>query len=315
MIETLIKIRFKQFYRALISIGLIRIIFLIGLFAFIVFVLFIETSKSPDSYYVAGITSLILLMVQTKREDKLFLKTNFDQYKQICFAEYLILASIIIAFLFFHFQWIPLLLLISAIYVIIHLDLKSKQRNLNTRLQQLIPSACFEWKGGVRQTLFFLIPLWIIGLGTSPFIGSVPVVLFILGIIPFSFYEKGEPYQMILAYEMGTNQFLFHKIKMQISLFSVLAMPLIAAFLVFHHELWYIPIAEYFIFISLYIYLILTKYAFYEPNCKSTPAQVFVAIGAVGGIIPVFLPVVWLLSIRFFFKSKENLNIYLYDYN
>jgi hypothetical protein len=233
----------------------------------------------------------------------------------IYYIEYLILASITIAFLIFHFQWIPLLLLLSALYLIIHLDLKTKQRNLNTKLQLFIPSECFEWKGGVRQSLFFLITLWIIGICTSFFIGSVPVVLFILGIIPFSFYEKGEPYQMILAYEMGPTQFLLHKIKMQISLFSVLTMPLIAAFLVFHSERWYIPISEYFIFISLHVYLILTKYAFYEPNRKSTPAQVFGAIGAFGGIIPLFLPLVWLLSIRFFFKSKKNLFIYLNDYN
>lgn len=315
MIEAFVKIRLKQLYRGLIDIGLIRIIFLIGLLGFIGFILFVKTSKYPDSFYVTGITALIILAVHTKRQDKSFLKTNFANYKLICFVEYLILASIIIAFLIFHFQWIPLLFLLSALYLIIHLDLKTKKRNLNTRLQQFIPSECFEWKGGVRQTLFILITLWIIGLCTSFFIGSVPIVLFILGIIPFSFYEKGEPYQMILAYEMGTNQFLFHKIKMQISLFSVLTMPLIAAFMVFHYERWYIPIAEYFIFISLYIYLILTKYAFYEPNSKSTSAQVFGSIGAFSGIIPVFLPVIWLLSIRFFFKSKENLNFYLNDYN
>jgi hypothetical protein len=315
MIEAFVKIRLKQFYRGLIGVGLIRIIFLIGLLGFIGFVLFIETSESPDSFYVAGLTSFILFMVQTKRQDKSFLKTNFDRYKLICFVEYLILASVPLIFLLFHSQGIPFLLLIASIYLIIHLDLKSKQRNLNTRLQQLIPSECFEWKGGVRQTLFVLIPLWLIGMGTSFSIGSVPIVLFILGVIPFSFYEKGEPYQMIIACEMRASQFLFHKIKMQITMFSVLSIPLIAAFLVFHPEIWYIPVIEYLIFISLYIYLILTKYAFYEPNSKSTSAQVFGAIGAFGGIIPVFLPVVWLLSIRFFFKSKENLNIYLNDYN
>jgi len=315
MIETIVKIRFKQIYRALIGLGLIRIIFLIGLFGFIVFVLFIETSKYPDSYYVTGLTALIILVVHAKRQDKLFLKTNFNNHKRICFVEYLISVSILITFLIFHFQWIPLLLLLSALYLIIQLDLKIKKRNLNTKLQQFIPSECFEWKGGVRQTLFILVTLWMIGFCTAFFIGSVPIVLFILGIIPFSFYEKGEPYQMILAYEMGTNQFLFHKIKMQLLLFSVLTMPLIAAFLVFHFERWYIPIAEYFIFISLYIYLILTKYAFYEPNSKSTSAQIFGTIGAFSGFIPVFLPVVWLLSIRFYFKSKENLNIYLNDYN
>ena len=315
MIEAFVKIRLKQFFRGLIGIGLVRIIFLIGLLGFMVFLLFLGTSKSPDSFYVTGITALILLMVQTKRQDKSFLKTNFENYRLIYFVEYVILASIVIAFQIFHFQWIPLLVLLSAIYLIIHLDLKTRQRNLNTRFQRLIPSECFEWKGGVRQSLFVIIPLWIIGFCTSFFIGSVPIVLFILGVIPFSFYEKGEPYQMILAYEMGTSQFLFHKIKMQISLFSILALPLIAAFLVFHFERLYIPIIEYFIFVSLYIYLILTKYAFYESNRKSPSAQVFGAIGALGGIVPVFLPVIWLLSIRLFFKSKENLNFYLNDYN
>jgi len=315
MIEAFIKIRLKQISRGLIGIGLIRVIFLIGLLGFIVFITFVTISNYPDSIYVTGLSALIILVVHTKRQDKSFLKTNFGNYKLVNFVEYLILASIIISFLIFHFQWISLLLLLSAIYLIIHLDVKTKQRSLNTKLQQLIPSACFEWKGGIRQTLFILLPLWIIGLSTSFYIGSVPVVLFILGIIPFSFYEKGEPYQMIIAYEMGATQFLFHKIKMQILLFSILSIPLIAAFLIFHREIWYIPVIEYFIFISLYVYLILTKYAFYEPNSKSMSAQIFGAIGAFGGLIPVFLPVVWLLSIRFFFKSKENLNFYLNDYN
>ena len=127
-----------------------------------------------------------------------------------------------------------------ANYLIVHLDLKKKLSNRNTWLQQSIPSECFEWKGGVRQTLFILIPFWVIGLCTSFFIGSVPITLFILGIIPFSFYE---------------------------------------------------------------------------PNSKSPSVQIFSALGITCGIIPLLLPVIWLLSIRFYFKSKENLNIYLNDYN
>ena len=315
MIKAFVIIRLKQFYRALIGIGFFRMIFLIGLLGFILIYLFQTTSKSPSSYYVTGITAFIILLVQTKRQDKSFLRTNFDNYKLIYFSEYLLLTSVVVVFLIIHLQWIPLFLLLLALYLIIHLDLKTRQSNLNTKIQQLIPDECFEWKGGIRQTLFIQISLWIIALCTSFFIGSVPIALFILGFFSFSFYEKSEPYQMILAYEMGTHRFLFHKIKMQISLFSIISLPLIAAFMVFHSEMWYIPIAEYFIFISLFIYSILTKYAFYEPNTNSTSAQIFVAIGALGGIIPVFLPVVWLLSIRFFFKSKEKLNLYLNDYN
>lgn len=315
MIKAFIKIRVKQFYRGLNDIGWFRIVFLIGLVVFIGFMAFVMTSTDQNAFYVSGLMSLIVLLIHTKRPDKIFLKTNFTYYKLIYIVEYLMLSSIIITFLIVHFQWGPILFLVLAISLIVHVDLKFRQRNLNSRLQQLIPSESFEWKSGVRQTFYLLILLWVIGICTSFFIGSVPIVLFILGIIPFSFYEKGEPYQMIVAYEMGTTKFLLHKIKMQIGLFTIMALPLIAAFLVFHIDKWYIPLVEYFVFISLYIYLILAKYAFYEPNSKSSAAQVFSAIGAFCGMVPVLLPLVWLLSIRFYFNSKENLNIYLNDYN
>ena len=230
-------------------------------------------------------------------------------------AEYAALSFIPIIFFTIHLQWIPLLILLAAFCLIIQLDIKMKQRSLNTKLQRMIPSECFEWKAGVRKTIYILIPVWIIGFFTSFLIGSVPVVMFILGILFFSYYETGESYQMIIAYEKGMNRFLFQKIKIHILLYSVVSLPLITAFIVFHYEIWYIPIAEYLIFISVHIYLILTKYAFYEPNNKSQAAVAFGAIGALGGIIPVFLPVVWVLSVRFFFKSRENLKIYLNDFN
>jgi hypothetical protein len=59
----------------------------------------------------------------------------------------------------------------------------------------------------------------------------------------------------------------------------------------------------------------MTKYAFYEPNIKSPAAQIYVALGALGGIIPVFLPVVWLMTILFYSKSVNKLNFFLNDYN
>ena len=102
-VEGFFNIRLKQFYRGLIGIGLIRIIVMIVLLGFMVLLVFTKTSKYPDSFYVTGITALLILLVHTKRPDKLFLKTNFTNYKLISFIEYLILSSIIISFLIFHF--------------------------------------------------------------------------------------------------------------------------------------------------------------------------------------------------------------------
>lgn len=43
--------------------------------------------------------------------------------------------------------------------------------------------------------------VYLIGLFTSFFVGSVPVAVFILGVILMSFYEHGESAQMLIATE------------------------------------------------------------------------------------------------------------------
>jgi hypothetical protein len=315
MIQAFIKLRFRQIFRATKGLGLIRIIVLTILSAILVIGLFTQTEKTPNSFYVTGLCLIIITLIQVNRHDKRFLQIHFSNSKLIFLTEYLLLMSPLFICLIYGKQWIPLISSIALTSLIINLDFKIRQKSLNTSFQKMIPSDCFEWKGGVRKTLVLIVALWIIGLGTSFFIGSVPIVLFILGILPWSFNERSEPLHMILAYELGPTKFLIHKIKMQLSLFSILSIPLIIAFLLFHPVKWYIPIAEYFIFITSYIYIILAKYSFYQPNNKSTGAQAWVAIGAMGMIIPVFIPVVWLLSIRFYFKSRNNLNFYLNDYN
>lgn len=315
MLKAFIRIRFKQLFRAIIEIGFFRIIVLIGLITFLGITIFMQTSKPPNSFYVAGITLIFIVLIHTKRQDKLFLRTHFKDFRLILFAEYILLSSPIIVSLIWHFQWIPIAALLFAPGIIVFIDVKPTYRNLNTKLQKLIPDSCFEWKAEIRKTFYATVILWIAALGSSFYIGSVPVAIFVLGIISLSFYEKGEPLQMLIAFEKSANQFLLQKIKLQLVLFSILTLPLIVAFAIFHSENWYIPVAEYLIFISLHIYTILTKYAFYTPNSVSPAAQTFSAIGAVCGIIPFLLPVVWLLSVRFYFKSWENLNTYLNDYN
>lgn len=74
MIINLLNIRFKQFYREILRIGFIRIIVLLGI-SFMLFVfLYLQTNKFPNAMYASMIVLLLILMLHTKREDKLFLK-------------------------------------------------------------------------------------------------------------------------------------------------------------------------------------------------------------------------------------------------
>ncbi|MCW3804809.1 hypothetical protein [Plebeiibacterium marinum] len=314
MVKALLIIRLKQIYRELIGIGLIRLVFLIALIGFLGLFLYTNTSDKTTSQLVSIGLLFLISILHSRRGDKLFLKSHFSNYKLFLFSEYAVISSPILLLLVVHRQWGSLIYFLSLI-LIVHLDLKPKYSSLNTKLQSLIPSDSFEWKAGVRKQFFIIVPVWIISAVTSFFIGSVPIAIFILGISIFSFYEKGETYQMILSYELKAKKFLFLKVKRQFQLFSIITIPLIGLFLIFNFDRWYIPLSEFLIFCFIHIYVIMTKYAFFEPNKKSAAAQTMGGIGVFGGIIPVFLPVVWILTVWFYIKSINNLNFYLNDYN
>ena len=314
MVKALLIIRLKQIYRGLIGIGLIRLVFLIALIGFLGLFLYTNTSDKTTSQLVSIGLLFLISILHSRRGDKLFLKSHFSNYKLFLFSEYAVISSPILLLLVVHRQWGSLIYFLSLI-LIVHLDLKPKYSSLNTKLQSLIPSDSFEWKAGVRKQFVIIVPVWIISAVTSFFIGSVPIAIFILGISIFSFYEKGETYQMILSYELKAKKFLFLKVKRQFQLFSIITIPLIGLFLIFNFDRWYIPLSEFLIFCFIHIYVIMTKYAFFEPNKKSPAAQTMGGIGVFGGIIPVFLPVVWILTVWFYIKSINNLNFYLNDYN
>lgn len=314
MIQSLLIIRLKQLYRVLSGIGLFRTIFLMMLFGFTGLFIYTKAIDEATSQWVSNGFVFLIIVIHLKRGDKLFLKNHFHNYKLILLSEYVLISLPLIAVLLIHRQWASLLSF-SALLLIVHLDLRYRYSSLNTRLQSLIPSDAYEWKAGVRKQLFFIAAVWLASSATSFFIGSVPFAILILGLIIFSFYEKAEPYQMIVASELNARKFISLKVKRQIQLFSVLTLPLAGIFLVFHIDRWYIPLAEIVLLNFIHIYLIMNKYAFFEPGKRSPAAQTIGAIGVLGGIIPVFLPVVWLLSVWFYQKSISNLNFYLDDYN
>lgn len=315
MIKNLLVVRLKQISRGLVGIGFIRLIFLIGLTGFVGLGLFVKSSDALLSQFIILGFLLILTLVQLYRSDKLFLKSNFKNFKLLILSEYFILSTPILFCLSFHQHWILLVGLLLGVWIIVNLDYKVKVRSLNTKLQNLIPSDCFEWKAGVRKRFFVIVPIWIVAASSSFLVGSVPVAIFILGILILSFYDKSESLEILQIPELGSARFLFHKIKRQILLFSIVVFPLIVLFVLFNTDEWYIPVIEYIIFSILGGYIIFVKYAFYQPNIKSSAAQLIGGFGILGGIIPVFLPVVMVLAVWFYLKAIVNLNYYLDDYN
>jgi hypothetical protein len=236
MIKALIKIRVKQIYRGLIGIGLIRLIFIIGLLGSLSFILFNGVADGKSAYYLAMGNIIIYIFIQVRRQDKTFLQTHFLAYRFIFCVEYLLLSIPMVVSLFYHQKWIQLVIIAVRSLTVPLLDYKPRKRSLNSKLQQIIPSDSYEWKAGSRKLLFVILTLWIIGLCTSFLIGSVPVVILIIGFVVLSFYESCEPYQMIIASEMSSGKFLLQKVKLQSMIFTAITLPLIIAFVLFQTE-------------------------------------------------------------------------------
>jgi hypothetical protein len=315
VITGILNIRIKQLIRIILQIGIIRTIFLLGLFVFILLYIFITLSEKSNQEFIVGVYVLLLLSIQIKRKDKVFLNIYTKVPQSIFLFEYILLSLPILIPLIYYGLWIYLLFFIICLIIIPFLKISIKKSSVNSVFQRIIPNENFEWKSGIRKNLVPFIGIWFIGLSMSFFVASVPIVIFVLGMIVLNFYEKPEPLQILLADELGVKRFLIKKIKKHLILFFILIIPLILSFLIFNLEYYYIPLIEYVMFSILLIYTILLKYAFYQPNNKSGAMQIFTMIGVISLFIPVFIPLILFLSMKFAFQASNNLNFFLNDFN
>lgn len=315
MISALINIRLKQLSRGLIGGGLIRTLFLIGFITCISIIMFHMSSHKPSSYYLTIAYSLIVFYIHTIRSDKIFLRSHFNNYKVFLLVEYIILTIPLFLLLIYHLQWLALMSTLAFLTACVQIEIKIKKHSLNTKVQELIPPECFEWKAGIRRSLFLIIALVVFGIATSFHIASIPLVIFILGFIPFSFYINGESVEMLISFEKSPKKLLLIKLKQHILLFSIIVAPLILSYLIFNIDKWYIVLAEYICFITIQSFSILSKYASYEPGYRNQGAKAADMIAGLSIFLPVLIPAVWLLIIYYFSKSINNLNFYLDDFN
>ncbi len=315
MIVEILNIRIKQAYRILSQIGLFRTIVLFGFIAPFIISLFIKTKGSNYEQTMSGIFLLSVLFIHIKRKDKEFVEIHALKPQQVFFAEYLLFSAPMIVSLFYKSMWKYLIIYLIVLILISYLKTGLKKKSINSAFQKQIADDNFEWKSGVRKYFLLFVVIWPLGLVTSFFVASVPVTIFFLGVIVLSFYEKSEPLQILIAGELNTLRFLMKKIKSQLLSFSVLILPLVISFIIFHPRYYYIPLLEYIIFLILLVYTILLKYAYYQPTKESGAVKTFTMIGSICLFIPVLIPLILILSVKFLIQASHRLNFYLNDFN
>lgn len=305
------RIYFIQLFRSVTDVGLLRFIILAGL----IFLggAFVVNKMDSYDYLFLLISLLAVTQIHLKRKDLHFLQIVSKQYILTVFLGYVLgFLPLLIVYVFFG-KW--LLICISVLYVlaISYYKHAPNKRNANNFLVKLVPCIHFEVRAGLRQYGFLMFAVWLLGLIFSFFIGAVPVAVLLLGILSLSFFEKHESLPMVIALEKNSETFILEKFKTIVFLYTLVSLPLIALYLIFNPLYWYIPFIVLIIIYSLQFYFICTKYSIIFKS-GSSANNLMGSIGIMFAIIPIFLPVLWLLSLRSYGQAIKNLNFYLHDF-
>jgi hypothetical protein len=314
----LLIIRLKQLYRILLLAGIVRIILIVGFFFFLGVAVFIVSKNAEKVWIVTGIWVAIIFFIQSKRNDRNFLQLTIDNTTDsVYFFEYFIISIPLIVCLLINKQFLPILALIAMISFIGFIRTKRTKITLRNQsaLQHYIPTYMIEWKAGIRKNFYILLMTWLLGIFFSFFTATVPVAVFLIGLIIIDFYQYNESWQMLVSSEYNEHKFLKYKIIQHIKLFSLFICPLVLLFFIFHYTRWYIIVIELVIMYVIHCFSIIFKYAYYSHDKRVTFNSILMGIGIVLGMIPVTTPLLIIFTVYLYFKAINNIKFYLHDYN
>ena len=316
-LQSILLMRLKQSYRIMFRIDVVHLILLFCIVGFIGISCFYFLGHKPQNLCFLAIMVLLLFNLHYQRRDRRFLHINVEYKNLIICSEYIMLTLPIVIFLVIHEFWlysIGVLMISILLGLVPIIKKKHRKQTLNTLIQRKIPDNAYEWKAGVRRYFWFLLGLWTVGLCTCYYFYSSVIATLLIGFYVLDFFRLNESRQMLLSCQQRPPIFLRNKILQSILLLSLLILPQLIFTIIFRLNLWYIPVIEYVILLSILIYVITLKYAFYSPQRNSVNA-IRAGIGVIIGLNPMTTIVLWILSVLLYRKACLNLKLYLNDYD
>lgn len=308
MLLTILRLRFNQFARILEEIGVVYVILLL-LVLFPLLLGLLDKLAAIPAMWTAGFMLAILGSIHLNRPDKDFVKLILHRPYLMYLMEYAMLAFPIVIWLIYLQNWWAVALLLSGIILVgwIPLTLRLRQRQ-NPLLR--FPSTFtrhYEWVNGLRKSAYIMLPIYVVGLALSLYTATVPIVLFLLGLMTTDFYMDCEPRIFIELYGGNARSFLRKKIGNHLLIFWLACLPLVGLFLIFHASYWYILLV---IMVAVSIFSVLSitlKYASYQPNIRLTQNGIILALMVAFMCLPFGQPVPLVMTVVYYRRALKNL--------
>jgi len=255
----------------------------------------------------------ICISIQSVRRDKAFIYLHSKNYHFSVYTEYFLFTFPFIVMCLFTNHWYCFLLLQLSLYFIPYIKFTIRQKSLFKNISVIIPVYDFEWISGFRKSFIYIIPLYLLALSFS-WLKILPLfLLWNLTLIIISFYNECEPLIILRERDPSAESLLNKKIFTHVSILVILYLPVLIVNIIFNIN--FLTLNIFFILsqAALLVFAVCYKYSNYRPSQFLYFNNYIVILVSLCGLIPVLLPLPVIMGIRYYFKSKNNLNKYLND--
>ncbi len=307
----LLPIRLKQISRELINAGLLLLPLLLVIVLLLVISYTLHKDFSTSLYLLAALLALCIC-IQFHRPDKPFVYRHVYRPHLEIYWEYFALTFPFAApvLLFRHWYFFFLFHIALALVPFITLKFPAQKLYYQPVLKFIDPSS-FEFLSGLRQSFYFIGPLWLLALALA-WVKVLPLaLLWLMCTSVATFFGECEPIHILRSKPGAPDLFLKSKIGRYAKYLLVFCVPILVINTFFHPPMWLVNFLFLLVQMSMLVFAITYKYSSYRPNEDVGKNNIVLSLVSAGSVFPFFLPVPLILAIVYFPKAIKNLNRFL----
>lgn len=311
MLNFILSLRIKQFFRGLTEIGFIRVIIVIP-FAGIIFLGMLENLMRQSLWMVYLILALMLVSLHFNRKDKQFLKVLKNQRFAVFAIEYLMISLPFLIWFFIENAWFQFFLTLILIGVLPFMNWTFIYENSTARLHfPKFMTKDFEWMMGIRKNIGYIIPIYILAIILSYLTVSVLAALLLLAIITTTFYlEPGETRDFLHLYANTPSELMRQKSTRAVGLYLLFTLPLSFSFLIFNIQYWYLLMVALAVGAIIQLTSVTLKYLTFTPKESNQRNAILLGFLIICWLTPFLQPVPLLMTMAYYRKAVNRLKMF-----
>jgi hypothetical protein len=308
MLNFILSLRIKQFFRGLTEIGFIRVIIIIPFMAMILLGM-MENLMKQSLWVIFGVLALMLGSLHFNRKDKHFLKVIKNQRFTLFSFEYLMASLPFLIYFFIENAWFQIFSTFILVSILPFLGWTFIYENSTAWLRfPKFMTKDFEWMIGTRKNIGYIIPIYILAIVLGYLTVSILAALLLLAIITTTFYlEPGEPRNYLHLYADSPSELMRQKSTRAVRFYLLFTIPLSIVFLIFNIEYWYLLIITLAIGSVVQLTSVTLKYVTFTPKESNQRNAILLGFLLICWLIPFLQPVPLLMTITYYRKAVNRL--------